>query len=253
MNAWRGFVRRSDMHIVLRKFGFFENVSEQVFDRFAEKIKCIEKRNGKDWIFYSRMIASVARYKNSISHLTKRFLIIDYRNGTKRMQTFRRFDELPAVDMISKRYEEKIAAIKKREEIRKANELRISANRGEIVTSEDEKIRINMNESAENLIGILREKITQSQRSLKDIFKMLDSDNDTYISKAEFKLAFKKSGIVVDELILDEAYFRFDYNKDDKVSFNEFLNVILVNDKSKQANTFQLQAVADDLVTEIRK
>lgn len=72
-----------------------------------------------------------------------------------------------------------------------------------------------MNESADNLIGILREKISQSQKSLKDIFKMLDSDNDSFISKAEFKLAFKKSGIIVDELILDEAYFRFDYNKDD--------------------------------------
>lgn len=48
-----------------------------------------------------------------------------------------------------------------------------------------------MNESADNLISILREKIAQSHRSLKEIFRMLDSDNDSYMSKEEFKLAFK--------------------------------------------------------------
>lgn len=99
------------MHTVLRKFGFFENVTEQVFDRFAEKIKCVEKRHGRDWIFYSRLLASVVRYKSSISHLTKRFIAIDNRNGTKRMQTFRKFDELPAKEMIAKRYFEKKAFI----------------------------------------------------------------------------------------------------------------------------------------------
>lgn len=72
-----------------------------------------------------------------------------------------------------------------------------------------------MGESADNLIGILREKISESSRPLKDIFRMLDADNDQYISKEEFKLAFKKANIVIEEDILDEAYFKFDYNKDD--------------------------------------
>lgn len=62
---------------------------------------------------------------------------------------------------------------------------------------------------------------------------MLDSDNDSFISKAEFKLAFKRSGITVDDMILEEAYFKFDYNKDDQVSYNEFLSVILGKERSK--------------------
>lgn len=84
-----------------------------------------------------------------------------------------------------------------------------------------------MNESADHLIAVLKKKIAQSNRSLKDIFNMLDGDNDSYMSKVEFKNAFKSADIIVNEDILNEAYFRFDYNKDDKVSFNEFLNVIL--------------------------
>lgn len=37
------------------------------------------------------------------------------------------------------------------------------------------------------------------------------------------------------------------------MSFNEFLSVILGGEKKSGTNTFQLQAVADDLVMEIRK
>lgn len=84
-----------------------------------------------------------------------------------------------------------------------------------------------MNTSADELIKVLRDKIAQSNSSLKDIFRMLDADNDSYISQEEFKQAFKKAGIVVESAILEEAFFRFDFNKDDKVSLNEFLNVIL--------------------------
>lgn len=62
--------------------------------------------------------------------------------------------------------------------------------------------------------------------SLKDIFNMLDDDNDKYITKAEFKSAFKKANITISESILHETYLRFDINKDEKISFNEFLTVI---------------------------
>lgn len=69
---------------------------------------------------------------------------------------------------------------------------------------------------------------------------MLDEDNDQYISKEEFKLAFKKANISIEEAILDEVYFRFDFNKDNKVSFNEFLSVILGQDKKVVTNASHL-------------
>ena len=83
-----------------------------------------------------------------------------------------------------------------------------------------------MNLSADHLISILRGKISQCSRSLKEIFKTIDKDDDGYISKLEFKLAFKKANIMIEERILEEAYSIFDLNNDDKVSFKEFLNVI---------------------------
>lgn len=95
-----------------------------------------------------------------------------------------------------------------------------------------------MNESADNLINILREKIAQSQRSLQEIFNILDENKNQSITKAEFKQAFKKANIVVADSILEEAFFRFDFNKDDKVSFNEFLNVILGQEKKAVTNAF---------------
>lgn len=82
---------------------------------------------------------------------------------------------------------------------------------------------------------------------------MLDSDNDSYISKEEFKLAFKRADILLDEQIIEEAYFRFDFNKDDKVSFNEFLNVILGQEKNRPTSAFNLKSQTEELVTEIRK
>ncbi len=61
---------------------------------------------------------------------------------------------------------------------------------------------------------------------MKEIFKTLDKDDDGYISKIDFKLAFKKANISLEEKILDEAYCIFDLNNDDKISFKEFLTVI---------------------------
>lgn len=51
-------------------------------------------------------MACVTRYKSSISHLTKKFLMVDLKNGSKRVRTFRKYDDKPAVDLISLRFKE---------------------------------------------------------------------------------------------------------------------------------------------------
>lgn len=76
------------------------------------------------------------------------------------MQGFRRFDEKAAVDLISKRYSEKLTAITNKESKRIAEELRVSVHKKDQSSSEEEKIRATMNEGADQLIGILREKIS---------------------------------------------------------------------------------------------
>ena len=50
-----------------------------------------------------------------------------------------------------------------------------------------------------------------------------------------FKKAFESANFKATSEIIEEVYFKFDYNKDGSVSFNEFLNIILGGDKS---NTF---------------
>ncbi|EAR94381.2 EF hand protein (macronuclear) [Tetrahymena thermophila SB210] len=250
-NAWRGFVRKEDLYSVMKNFGFFEAVSPRIFDQYIEKVKCLDRKY--NWINYVRLIASVTRYKSSISHLTKKFLMIDLKNGNKRVRTFRKYDEAAAGILILQKYREYRARLAFKAEQKRKQEEEKKLKKLDEPLSETDKLKLSMNQSADNLIGILREKIAQSHRSLKDIFRMLDSDNDSYISKEEFKLAFKKANIKVEEQILDEAYFRFDFNKDDKVSFNEFLNVILGQEKKVVTNAFQLQSVAEDVITEIRK
>lgn len=200
--AWRGFVGREEMHAILKRFGFFEAVAPAVFDRFAEKMKCYEKRFEKDWIHYTKLIAGAYRYKSSMSHLTKKFLVIDFKDGSRRMKAFRKVDEKLAVEVISVQYKSYIVLLKLKEEKKKAEEVSKQSKKkkkDEVVVSEEDKLRASMNESADHLIGILREKISQSQHSLKEIFRMLDSDNDSYISKEEFKLAFKRADILLDE------------------------------------------------------
>lgn len=96
--AWRGFIRRVDMHLVLKNIGFFETVSPKIFDVFIERVKCLNKE--KDWVNYILLIACMTRYKSSISHLTKKFLTIDLKNGSKRVRSFRKYDEKQAVDAI---------------------------------------------------------------------------------------------------------------------------------------------------------
>lgn len=136
--GWRGFVNLSDLHTVLRNFGFFEAVSELTFERFLEKMKCIrEKKAGApppttsssimdlNWVNYIKLFACVTRYKSSMSHLTKKFFLIDFKSGEKRIRTFRKFDEKPAAEAIATRYALVLAKVRAADEKKRVAALAI--------------------------------------------------------------------------------------------------------------------------------
>lgn len=134
--GWRGFVTLNDLHTVLRNFGFFEAVSELTFERFLEKMKCIrEKKAGAlpptssimdlNWVNYIKLFACVTRYKSSMSHLTKKFFLIDLKSGEKRIRTFRKFDEKPAAEAIATRYALVLAKVRVADEKKRVAALAI--------------------------------------------------------------------------------------------------------------------------------
>ena len=75
-------------------------------------------------------------------------------------------------------------------------------------------------------LQVLREKVTASNKSLNDIFKSFDVDNDGTITYAEFRDAMLATGIHFSELVLKQVFKRLDKNEGGSVSYMEFLSAI---------------------------
>lgn len=86
--------------------------------------------------------------------------MIDFKDGSRRIKSFRKVDEKLAVEVISNQYKSYLILAKLKEEKKKADEQTKSAKKKEVVISEEDKLRASMNESADHLIGILRAKIS---------------------------------------------------------------------------------------------
>jgi len=82
-------------------------------------------------------------------------------------------------------------------------------------------------------LQVLREKVSASNKSLNDIFKSFDVNNDGTISFDEFKNAMLATGIHFSELVLKQVFKRLDKNEGGTVSYMEFLSAIY-SDKAEE-------------------
>jgi calmodulin len=66
-----------------------------------------------------------------------------------------------------------------------------------------------------------------SEEDLIELFKLFDSDNDGIITNIEMKYAMKNFGDNIKDEEIDDLVKEIDINKDGKIRFNEFVNLII--------------------------
>ena len=97
------------------------------------------------------------------------------------------------------------------------------------------KMQAAQNETTENasnkldsdlLIKKVIDKITQQWKSIKTAFTKINSDKNKYIDKFELHISLKNLGFYLDSNTFDKVFDLFDYDKDGRISYQDFKRTI---------------------------
>ena len=65
----------------------------------------------------------------------------------------------------------------------------------------------------------------------KTLFKLFDKNNNGFISPSEFKYMLKQYHINMTDEEIDKEIVKFDKNRDSKIDFEEFINILVSIDQ----------------------
>ena len=85
------------------------------------------------------------------------------------------------------------------------------------MTEVQKRIRVMASLNAEDLFAIIRDKISKSDKSLKEVFEMFDLNKDGHIEFQEFVKAFRDSNIPIAEEVLKTVFAHFDINNNGSI------------------------------------
>ncbi|CAD8184042.1 unnamed protein product [Paramecium pentaurelia] len=120
------------------------------------------------------------------------------------------------------------------------------------MTEVQKQIRIMSSLNAEELFIIIKDKISNSDKSLKEVFEIFDYNKDGHIEFNEFIQAFRDSNIPIAEEVLQTVFKYFDINNNNSIQYMEFLSKIQVRTVSNDS-LLSVQFKVEQTVEQLRQ